>query len=94
MTKIRVYEYAKEINKTSKEVITKLKELNLPVSNHMSTITDEMKEKLEQSFKPKVEEKATKQEKSEKSNHNPQQQSKQNKPNKPNDNKKKTKQKP
>lgn len=89
MTKIRVYEYAKEINKTSKEVITKLKELNLPVSNHMSTITDEMKEKLEQSFKPKVEEKATKQEKSEKSNHNPQQQSKQNKPNKPNDNKKK-----
>ncbi|WP_208592570.1 translation initiation factor IF-2 [Gracilibacillus suaedae] len=56
MSKIRVYEYAKQVNKTSKEVINKLKELELPVSNHMSTISDEMKAKLDQSFQPKPKE--------------------------------------
>ncbi|WP_163536836.1 translation initiation factor IF-2 [Gracilibacillus sp. YIM 98692] len=56
MKKIRVYEYAKEINKPSKEVITKLKELDQPVSNHMSTITEDMKAKLDKSFQPKKEE--------------------------------------
>ena len=38
MTKMRVYEYAKKNNLTSKEVIEKLKKLNIEVSNHMSTI--------------------------------------------------------
>ncbi len=56
MSKIRVYEYAKQVNKSSKEVINKLKELELPVSNHMSTITDDMKTKLDQSFQPKSKE--------------------------------------
>ncbi len=56
MSKIRVYEYAKQVNKTSKEVINKLKELELPVSNHMSTISDDMKAKLDQSFQPKPKE--------------------------------------
>ncbi len=55
-SKIRVYEYAKQINKTSKEVINKIKELELPVSNHMSTISDDMKTKLDQSFQPKPKE--------------------------------------
>ncbi|MGP4040256.1 translation initiation factor IF-2 [Gracilibacillus sp. D59] len=56
MSKIRVYEYAKQVNKSSKEVINKLKELELPVSNHMSTITDDMKSKLDQSFQTKPKE--------------------------------------
>ncbi|MGY3718782.1 translation initiation factor IF-2 N-terminal domain-containing protein, partial [Sutcliffiella cohnii] len=36
MTKIRVYEFAKQNNISSKDVITKLKELNVDVANHMS----------------------------------------------------------
>ena len=41
MSKIRVYEYAKKHNISSKEVITKLKEMNIEVSNHMATIEDD-----------------------------------------------------
>ncbi|MGM8214512.1 translation initiation factor IF-2 [Bacillaceae bacterium W0354] len=40
MKKMRVYEYAKQNNLTSKEVINHLKELDIEVSNHMSTITE------------------------------------------------------
>lgn len=50
MSKIRVYEYAKQNNLTSKEVVAKLKELNIDVSNHMSTINDDAKNKLDQAF--------------------------------------------
>lgn len=53
MTKMRVYEYAKEKNTTSKDVIQKLKELNVEVSNHMATISDDIKGKLDDKFKPK-----------------------------------------
>ncbi|WP_461610393.1 translation initiation factor IF-2 [Cytobacillus kochii] len=38
MSKIRVYEYAKKHNLSSKDVITKLKEMNIEVSNHMTTL--------------------------------------------------------
>jgi translation initiation factor IF-2 len=38
MSKTRVYEYAKKYNISSKDVITKLKEMNIEVSNHMATI--------------------------------------------------------
>ncbi|UOQ47834.1 translation initiation factor IF-2 [Gracilibacillus caseinilyticus] len=51
MSKIRVYEYAKQVNKTSKDIINKLSELNTPVSNHMATISDETIKKLDQTFK-------------------------------------------
>ncbi|MDX8046980.1 translation initiation factor IF-2 [Gracilibacillus sp. S3-1-1] len=51
MSKIRVYEYAKEVEKSSKEIINKLEELGHSVSNHMATITGDMKEKLDQQFK-------------------------------------------
>ena len=33
--KLRVYEYAKSLNMSSKEIITILKRLSLPVNNHM-----------------------------------------------------------
>ncbi|SEN57144.1 bacterial translation initiation factor 2 (bIF-2) [Amphibacillus marinus] len=52
MAKTRVYEYAKQHNVSSKEVINKLKELNADVSNHMSTITDEHVKALDKLFKP------------------------------------------
>ncbi|RNA69550.1 translation initiation factor IF-2 [Alteribacter keqinensis] len=47
MKKMRIYEYAKEKNTTSKAVIERLKTLNVEVSNHMSVLTDEAKKKLE-----------------------------------------------
>ncbi len=50
LSKTRVYEYAKEKNLSSKSVIDKLKELNIEVSNHMSTISDDTKKKLDSSI--------------------------------------------
>ena len=53
MTKKRVYEYAKEHNTSSKRVIEELKKLNIEVKNHMSTISAEEQEKINQRFNPK-----------------------------------------
>ncbi|MFE8699119.1 translation initiation factor IF-2 [Cytobacillus sp. FJAT-54145] len=47
MSKIRVYEYAKKHNVSSKDVISKLKEMNVEVSNHMTTIEDDTVKKLD-----------------------------------------------
>lgn len=41
MERIRVYELAKRLGLTSKEVIATLKDLDIPVKNHMSSIDDE-----------------------------------------------------
>lgn len=46
MGKMRVYEYAKQQNITSKEVIHTLKEMNINVANHMSMIDSNTIEKL------------------------------------------------
>ncbi|SES76277.1 bacterial translation initiation factor 2 (bIF-2) [Oceanobacillus limi] len=51
MSKMRVYEYAKQSNTSSKEVINYLKDLNVEVSNHMSTISDDIITKLDAKFK-------------------------------------------
>lgn len=50
MSKTRVYEYAKQHNTSSKEVINYLKEMKVEVSNHMSTISDDTKAKLDTKF--------------------------------------------
>lgn len=50
MTKMRVYEYAKKNNVTSKVVIEKLKELNIEVSNHMTTIEPSVIKQLDETF--------------------------------------------
>ncbi|CAM3748761.1 translation initiation factor IF-2 [Alkalicoccus chagannorensis] len=47
MKKMRIYEYAKEKNMSSKEVINKLKNHNIEVNNHMSVITEDTIKKLE-----------------------------------------------
>ncbi|TXC91917.1 translation initiation factor IF-2 [Metabacillus litoralis] len=52
MTKMRVYEYAKQTNVSSKDIISTLQEMNVEVSNHMSTIEDNVIVKLDQKFKP------------------------------------------
>ncbi len=50
MSKIRIYEYAKQNNTTSKEVIEHLKSLQIGVSNHMSTIDADVVVKLDEKF--------------------------------------------
>ena len=50
MTKIRVHEYAKQVNRTSKEVIEELGKINVKVTNHMSMLDNEAKAKLDQRF--------------------------------------------
>ncbi|WP_017185263.1 translation initiation factor IF-2 [Alkalibacillus haloalkaliphilus] len=58
MKKMRVYEYAKQQNVSSKEVINKLKELDVEISNHMSTITENTIRQLDGIYQPKSEKKA------------------------------------
>ncbi|KGR80313.1 translation initiation factor IF-2 [Ureibacillus manganicus] len=53
MTKIRVHEYAKKVNKSSKEVIEELNKLNITVSNHMSTLTGDALSKLDTVYNQK-----------------------------------------
>ena len=50
MSKMRIYEYAKEHQVTSKVVIEKLKTMDITVSNHMSTIDSDVIEKLNKDF--------------------------------------------
>ncbi|MBE9913208.1 translation initiation factor IF-2 [Paenibacillus donghaensis] len=49
--KLRVYEYAKSLNMSSKEIITILKRLNIPVNNHMSVMENDAVSKVEQFFR-------------------------------------------
>ncbi|NEW05590.1 translation initiation factor IF-2 [Paenibacillus sp. SYP-B3998] len=49
--KTRVYEYAKALNMSSKEIITILKRLNIPVNNHMSVMENEAVNSVEKFFR-------------------------------------------
>ena len=50
MSKIRVHELAKELNKSSKDVIFALKGHGVLVESHMSTIPDESADKIRKFF--------------------------------------------
>lgn len=50
MSKIRVHEYAKKHNISSKDIITKLKEMKIEVSNHMTMLDDEVVNKLDNEY--------------------------------------------
>jgi len=57
MSKIRVHEYAKKHKISSKDLMTKLKEMNIEVSNHMTMLDDEVVNKLDNAYqteKPSV----------------------------------------
>ncbi|WP_186671206.1 translation initiation factor IF-2 [Sporosarcina sp. BP05] len=54
MTKIRVHEYAKQVNRTSKEVIDELGKINVSVTNHMSTLDNDSITKLNSKFSGNV----------------------------------------
>ena len=49
--KTRVYEYAKSLNMSSKEIITILKRLDIPVNNHMSVMENETVNAVEKFFR-------------------------------------------
>ncbi|WCN39134.1 translation initiation factor IF-2 [Aneurinibacillus uraniidurans] len=51
MSKLRVYEYAKTLGLSSKQLLNLLGKLSLSVNNHMSTLEDSMITKVEQHFK-------------------------------------------
>ncbi|HJV46701.1 MAG TPA: translation initiation factor IF-2 [Bacillota bacterium] len=51
MSKLRVYEYAKQLNISSKELIAILKKVNVEVANHMSTMENDAVAKVDQYLK-------------------------------------------
>ncbi|MBC3079590.1 translation initiation factor IF-2 [Staphylococcus capitis] len=51
MSKKRIYEYAKELNLKSKEIIDELKSMNVEVSNHMQALKDDQIKALDKKFK-------------------------------------------
>ncbi|MDN4073398.1 MULTISPECIES: translation initiation factor IF-2 [Fictibacillus] len=53
MSKMRVYEYAKKQNVQSKDIIDKLKTMNVDVSNHMSMIDEDAIRRLNDAYQPK-----------------------------------------
>ena len=57
---MRVYELAKKLNKTSKDVITVLKSHGVEVKNHMSSISENEANKVTAHFLPKTEKKVEK----------------------------------
>ncbi|MEH7882730.1 translation initiation factor IF-2 [Bacillus sp. JJ1609] len=59
MSKTRVYEYAKKHNLSSKDVIIKLKEMNIEVSNHMTAMEDETVRRLDAIYNTKEEKQPT-----------------------------------
>ncbi|HEY4622468.1 translation initiation factor IF-2 [Solibacillus sp. FSL R7-0668] len=55
MSKVRVHEYAKKVNKTSKEVIEQLAKFDQPVKNHMAVINEATLSKLDSVFQQAAE---------------------------------------
>ncbi len=58
MPKLRIYEIAQEINKTNKEVLDFLKEKNIEVKSHMSTLEEREEKMVRDAFSGKKEDKA------------------------------------
>ncbi|WP_416826842.1 translation initiation factor IF-2 [Ectobacillus polymachus] len=54
MAKIRLYEYAKQQNVSTKDIIIKLKEMNIEVSNHMAMLDEEVVNQLDKQYNKDV----------------------------------------
>ncbi|WP_368916790.1 translation initiation factor IF-2 [Staphylococcus haemolyticus] len=61
MSKKRIYEYAKELNVKSKEIIDELKNMNVEVSNHMQALEDDQIKTLDKKFRQQESNNNTKQ---------------------------------
>lgn len=55
MTKVRVHELAKELNKSNKEILDFLQEKKVEVKSHMSSLTDEQENMVKDAFEGKKE---------------------------------------
>ncbi|PCF40246.1 translation initiation factor IF-2 [Staphylococcus delphini] len=75
MSKQRIYEYAKDLNIKSKDVIDELKKTGIEVSNHMQTLEDDQVKVLDKVFKKNQAPKQQKEQKNTQSNHKNQKQS-------------------
>ena len=89
MSKKRIYEYAKEVNVKSKEIIDELKKMDVEVSNHMQALEDGQIKMLDKKFKSSQNEENKKQ--NTQNNHQKQQNKKDNNQNKSNSKKKNNK---
>ena len=89
MSKKRIYEYAKELNVKSKEIIDELKKMDVEVSNHMQALEDDQIKMLDKKFKLSQNEENKKQ--NTQNNHQKQQSKKDNNQNKSNSKKKNNK---
>ena len=89
MSKKRIYEYAKEVNVKSKEIIDELKKMDVEVSNHMQALEDDQIKMLNKKFKSSKNEENKKQ--NTQNNHQKQQNKKDNNQNKSNSKKKNNK---
>lgn len=89
MSKKRIYEYAKELNVKSKEIIDELKKIDVEVSNHMQALEDGQIKMLDKKFKSSQNEENKKQ--NTQNNHQKQQSKKDNNQNKSNSKKKNNK---
>lgn len=70
MAKVRVYEYAKAIDVSSKDIIAALKDMNVEVNNHMATLEDDTVKKLDAIYKKaKAKETANEKPAEQKNNH-------------------------
>lgn len=76
MSKQRIYEYAKDLNIKSKDVIDELKKTGIEVSNHMQTLEDDQVKALDKVFKKEQAPKQQKEQKNTQSNHKNQNQGK------------------
>lgn len=68
MAKFRVYEVAKKLNRSNKEILEILKSKDIDVKNHMSTIEDEQIKIVERAFSAKKEPKQTQDQKKQDNN--------------------------
>ncbi|MDF0051769.1 translation initiation factor IF-2 N-terminal domain-containing protein, partial [Staphylococcus pseudintermedius] len=68
MSKQRIYEYAKDLNIKSKDVIDELKKTGIEVSNHMQTLEDDQVKALDKVFKKNQAPKQQKEQKNTQSN--------------------------
>ena len=63
MGKIKLYEIAKELDISSKELAQKVKQIGIDVKSHLSALTDEEAEKIREKFGNKVNQDSSKEEK-------------------------------
>ena len=54
MDKIKIHELAKELNKTSKEVLEKAKSIGIQVASHLSNITEEQANSIREHYSLKL----------------------------------------